>query len=156
MNEMPDILQRFVLHEGLVLSPYRCPRGRLTIGIGHNLEAHPITPEERKVLGDWAHGITKNGAFYLLRRDLNRCRSECRAALPFWNTLDDERQYAMLDMCFNLGIGGLLKFRKMLDAMAIGDYRGAAKECLASKYAKDVGKRAKRIAKTIETGEFKI
>ena len=42
----------------------------------------------------------------------------------------------------------------MLDALEIGDYRGAAKECLNSKYARDVGKRAERIAKTFETGVF--
>ena len=55
-------------------------------------------------------------------------------------------------MCFNMGIKRLLGFKRMLGAMFIGDYRGAAKECLNSKYAKDVGKRAERIAQLIETG----
>lgn len=40
--------------------------------------------------------------------------------------------------------------------MLIGDYRGAAKECLNSKYARDVGKRAVRIARLIETGVWTI
>ena len=58
-------------------------------------------------------------------------------------------------MAFNLGIGGLLKFRKMLLALRKKDYQTAAKECLNSNYAKEVKSRAKTIANTIETGEFK-
>lgn len=149
-------IQRLCIHEGIRLTPYVCPAGYKTIGVGRNLETNPITEEERKVVGDWQHGITKNAAFYLLRNDIARVEKECRQYIPFWKQLDDERQYALLDMAFNLGIRGLLKFKKMLNCMGIGDYRGAAKECLNSKYAKDVGKRAVRIAKTIETGVFVI
>lgn len=155
MIDMNEIMQRFAFHEGVVLKPYRCPAGFRTIGIGRNLDANPITEEEKEVVGDWEHGITRNAAFYLLRHDLLRCRRQCRKYISFWGSLDIERKYALLDMCFNLGIHGLLKFRKMLAAMEIGDFRGAAKECLNSKYAKDVGARAERIARTIETGDFK-
>ncbi len=149
-----QIEQRLVIHEGLKLEPYKCPAGYWTIGIGRNLITNPITDEEKKVVGDWRHGITKNAAFYLLRNDIKRVELDCRQGIPFWKQLDDERQYALLDMAFNMGIKKVLKFKKMLAAMEIGDYRGAAKECLNSKYAKEVGKRAQRIAKTIETGKF--
>lgn len=155
MIDMNVIMERFALHEGIVLKPYKCPAGYLTIGIGRNLDANPITEEEKSVVGDWEHGITRNAAFYLLRHDLLRCRRLCRQHISFWSHLDIERKFALLDMCFNLGIYGLLKFKKMLAAMEIGDYRGAAKECLNSKYAKDVGRRAIRIAHTIEKGEFR-
>lgn len=155
MIDFNEIMQRFAFHEGVKLQPYKCPAGHLTIGIGRNLEANPIAGDEAEVVGDWQHGITRNAAFYLLRKDLLRCRQECRENIPFWSNLDIERKYALLDMCFNLGIKGLLKFKKMLAAMEIGDYRGAAKECLCSKYAKDVGARARRIARTIEKGEFR-
>ena len=97
---------------------------------------------------------TQDAAFYLLKKDIRRVMAECQKKIPFWKYLDAERKYALLDMAFNLGINRLLRFKKMLSEMAIGNYRGAAKECLNSKYARDVGKRAERIAKTIETGEF--
>lgn len=32
----------FILDEGLSLTPYKCPAGKLTVGIGHNLKANPI------------------------------------------------------------------------------------------------------------------
>lgn len=154
MIELEEAISRLILHEGMKLKPYKCPAGYLTIGVGRNVETNPITAEEKKVVGDWEHGITKNGAKYLLKNDIIKAHRECKRYIEFYKTLDDERQYALLDMCFNLGIYGLLKFRKMLFAMEIGDYRGAAKECLNSKYAKEVGKRAFRIARTIEKGVF--
>ena len=58
-------------------------------------------------------------------------------------------------MAFNLGIYGLLNFKKMLKALKNKNYKQAAKECLNSQYAKEVGKRAERIANTIASGVFK-
>ena len=81
-----------------------------------------------------------------------RCQDELINNISWFYQLDDERQYALLDMCFNMGISRLLKFKKMLNAMFIGDFKGAAKECLNSKYARDVKKRAERIARLIQTG----
>lgn len=156
MIDISEVEKRLILHEGLVLKPYKCPAGFLTIGVGRNLEANPMTNEELKVCGDWERGITKNAALFLLRNDIIRVEKDCKKSIQFWYSLDGERQYALLDMAFNLGINGLLKFRNMLNDMSIGDYRGAAKECLNSRYAKQVGKRARRIAKIIETGKFEL
>ncbi len=154
MIDIEEIINRLILHEGLKLKLYKCPSGYLSIGVGRNLITNPLTTVEQKVVGDLSKGITYDMAMYLLRHDIKRVISECRNCFPFWKYLDAERKYALFDMCFNLGLAGLMKFRKMIDALEIGDYRGAAKECLNSKYAKDVGKRAERIAKTIETGVF--
>ena len=154
--DINELIQRFVLHEGCVLMPYICPAGYLTIGVGRNLETNPLTSEERKVCGDWRHGITKNAAFYLLRNDIQKAERECSKNIPFFNTLDKERRYALIDMAFNLGINGLLKFQLMLEAMGSGFYDTAAKECLNSRYAKQTGMRARRIAKTIKTGKFEV
>lgn len=156
MIDVAEAVQRLVLHEGCRLEPYRCSAGYLTIGVGRNLETNPLTAEEKRVCGDYKSGITKNAAFFLLRNDIERVEKECSEQIPFWDMLDDERQYALLDMAFNLGISGLLKFKKMLSYLGVGNYRQAAVECLASKYAKDVGQRAERIAKCIETGRFVI
>lgn len=151
-----EMIQRFILHEGCELMPYRCPAGYLTIGIGRNLDTNPLTLEEKKVCGDWRHGITKNAAFYLLRHDIEKVKRECVKNIPFYYNLDAERRYCLIDMCFNLGIKSLVKFKKMLGAMGCGDWEWAARECLNSKYATQTGKRAKRIAETIRTGEFRV
>ncbi len=148
------IASRLEKHEGCVLSPYKCTAGKLTIGIGHNCEAREFTPEEKKALGDWHHGITRNAALMLLRNDVCICLKQL-AKLDFFKKLDKERQYALLDMCFQLGIKGLQGFRKMLRAMRAGDWETAARECLNSDYALQTPKRAKRIATLIQTGEWR-
>lgn len=151
-----DMVQRLVMHEGCELMPYKCPAGYLTIGVGRNLETNPLTEEEKKVCGDYMRGITKNAAFYLLRNDIERVKRECSKNIPFFNALDAERRYCLIDMCFNLGIKGLLKFKNMLSAMGVGNWNVASSECLNSNYAKQTGQRARRIANTIKTGEFRV
>jgi len=156
MIDMSEAVQRLTLHEGIRLQPYRCPKGYLTIRVGRNLDTNPLTPEEKRLCGDYMHGIIKEQAFYLLRNDIRRVVKECEQHIPFWNELDDERQYALVDMAFNLGIKGLLGFKKMLSYLGVGNYIKAAAECLASRYAKEVGRRAVRISEIIRTGKFKL
>ncbi len=145
------VARRLEFHEGCRLLPYRCTAGKLTIGVGRNLEDNPPTPEEARALGDWKHEITRNAALMLLRNDIDRCLKEL-AGLDFYAKLDLERQYALLDMCFQLGFKGLCGFKKMLEAMRWGKWDKAAAECLNSDYARQTPARAKRIARLIKEG----
>ncbi len=157
MLTLDEVVQRLVYHEGVKLKPYKDTKGKLTIGVGRCIDTNPFTYEELKAVGDWKKGITKNAAFFLLRNDIRRASKECKSNIPFYEELNDDRRYALLDMCFQLGIGGLLGFKKMLAAMSIGNWIEAKEQCLDSKYAReDSPKRAERIARTIETGVFKI
>lgn len=158
MIEIEKAAERLILHEGMRLKPYYCPAGKLTIGVGRNLESNPLTPEEVKRLGrkSLQNGISKEEAVFLLHNDIRRTESFCQSKIPCWKNLDDERQYALLDMVFNLGIGGVLKFKKMLSALKKGDYSAAATACRQSAYAKQTGQRAERIARLIATGEWKL
>lgn len=151
---MPWVCRRLAFHEGVRYKPYYCTAGKLTIGVGRNLEDNPLTPEERKACGDIYQGITKNAAYMLLRNDVTRCEEELRKNIPFYQSLDVERQYAVIDMCFNLGINKLLRFRKMLKALEEKKYNLAGAECLDSTYAKQVPIRARRIAHLIRTKEW--
>lgn len=145
------IIKRLEFHESCVLKPYYCPTGHLTLGIGHNVEARPFTDEEKRAIGDWKKGITKNMAYMICRNDVNICLNQLKT-LSFWNQLDLERQYALLDMCFQLGFKGLCGFKKMLEAMRWGKWQTAAEECLNSDYARQTPARAKRIARLIKEG----
>jgi lysozyme len=149
------IIKRLEFHEGCVLKPYYCPTGHLTIGIGHNTEARAWTDDERKAIGDWKQGITKNMAYMICRNDVNLCLDKLKT-LDFWKSLDEERQYALIDVCFQIGFAGLKKFRKMLKALSEKNYVEASNQLLDSKYATQTPKRAKRIAKLIKTGIWEI
>ena len=134
---MKSIEEQLVLHEGLKLNPYRCPAGKLTIGVGRNLEDK---------------GISMAEALFLLRNDVEEVRTQLER-YPWYTQLDPVRQKVLIDMAFNLGIGGLMQFRKMLAALEAGDYGKTADEMLDSKWARQVGKRAQRLAEMMRTGE---
>lgn len=154
MFDMNEWCNRLILHEGMVLKPYRCPMGKLTIGVGRNLDDNPLSSEELRALGDYKHGITENGAKMLLRNDILRCYEQLKKHIAGFEELDPDRQYALLDMCFQLGFKGLKKFRKMLKAIEKKDFIWASFECLTSDYAKQTPKRARRVAQAIKIGKF--
>lgn len=152
MFDMNEWCNRLILHEGMVLKPYKCPMGKLTIGVGRNLEDNPLTSEELRALGDYKHGITENGAKMLLRNDIMRCYEQLKKHIIVFDELEPDRQYALVDMCFQLGFKGLRKFKNMLKAIEKKDFQMACFECLTSNYAKQTPKRAKKIAKVIRDG----
>lgn len=143
---------RLIAHEGMCLTPYYCPAGKLTIGVGRNLEDNPLSSDEKRALGDYMHGITENGAKMLLRNDINRCYEACTHMVKNFSSLCPDRQYALVDMCFQLGPKGLKKFKYMLSAIEKENFEMAAFECLTSLYARQTPKRAKYIAHLIKKG----
>lgn len=127
-------------HEGEVLTPYKCSQGVLTIGRGHNLE----------------HGISKAASDFIFKEDMDKTEADLKKYLPdVYDNLDANRQLVLIDMCFNLGIGGLLKFKKMLAAIRTGDYARAAEELMDSAYARQVPERAEENKNILLTGELK-
>lgn len=126
------------LHEGERLFPYKCTSGRLTIGVGRNLDDRGITAEE---------------SAYLLGHDIDDFWERLETELPWVLELDSVRQRVLLDMAFNLGLGGLLGFKQTLAAIRGGEYERAASMMLQSRWATQVGERAKRLSRMMWSGE---
>jgi lysozyme len=136
---MNRIKAQLVRHEGLRLKPYRCTAGKLTIGIGRNLDDR---------------GISQREAYVLLENDIQNCEKQLLDEIPeIYNGLDDVRKSVLLNMCFNLGIKGLLEFKNTLAFIAAGDWERAANGMLASKWAKQVGKRAIELSEMMRKGK---
>ena len=156
MISMCEAVQRLAFHEGCVLKPYKDTHGLWTIGIGRCTDKNPFTTEELRAVGpNWkSEGITKNAAYMLLRNDIRRILRSLKEKIAFWYELDDERQYALLDMAFQMGVNGVLRFKKMLAAMGVGNWIEAKAECLDSNYGREFKTRALRIAGCIATGKF--
>lgn len=134
---MKSIEEQLVLHEGLRLKPYRDTVGKLTIGVGRNLDDV---------------GITRAEALLLLANDIEAVTGQLEK-YGWYKLLDPVRQKVIVDMAFNLGLAGLLKFQKMIAAIGCMDYEGAAEEMLDSRWARQVGRRAQRLAEMMRTGE---
>lgn len=151
------VLQRLKLHEGLSLVPYRNEWGEQIIGIGRRVDIVAFTSDELRAVGDWKHGITMNAAYMLLRNDICQCLELLCKHIKFFDELDVERHYALLDLCFQLGIKRLMRFKKMLFAMKQKKWIEAAYEFVHCKYAPtETPQRMKRIAMLIKTGKWKL
>ena len=140
---------RLTDEEGSRLVAYLDTKGILTVGVGHNCKAKPVVGVIR--VGDQ---ITREVEQQLLSEDVADAVKQLDVWLPWWRDLDDARQNVLADMCFNMGILTLCKFVNALAAMKAGDYFSAAQGMRASKWAKQVGRRAKRLADNMEMGVF--
>lgn len=139
MANMNDLVNMLVRHEGMKTKPYTDTTGHLTIGVGRNLSSM---------------GLSHDEIYYILRNDIRRCEEELTNTFRWFDTLDDVRQHAMIDLCFNLGITRLRKFKKAMAAMECDDFDDAAKELLDSRWAEQVKGRATNIANMIRTGLY--
>jgi len=136
--------EQLKFHEGLRLKPYYDTEGIKTIGVGRNMEANPPDDELGRRVGP--DGISEQEAMKLLDNDIDKCVRDVERNISSYGRLSEPRQHVLLDMCFNLGINGLLKFQNMLAAVDRGDYARAADEMLNSKWANQVKGRATRLA----------
>jgi lysozyme len=160
---MTNIHDQLGRDEGCRLKPYKDSKGLWTVGIGRCLDTNPLTSEEKEYLcqGHLDRDLSTAGltltleeAHYLLDNDIAKVRSSLTASIDFYKRLDDARQGSLINMGFNLGIRNLMHFPRMLGAMSREDWQTAHDEVLSSKYASDVGDRAKRVAQQILTGEW--
>lgn len=120
---------------------YRDSEGYLTIGYGRMID--PVR----------GGGISRDEAEYLLANDLRTAERLCEV-LPAYEDLSPVRQAVLINMSFNMGAPTLRQFKKMFAALARQDYKEAAYEMLDSKWAKQVGQRAVRLAEQMKTGQW--
>ena len=152
--ENKKFLSQLKRHEGEVRDrdglhvAYVCPAGALTIGYGHNLDENPIPGFSG------ASHISDEEAETLLRQDCAALTSRLDAVIPWWRKLSDPRQAVLMNMAFNLGVRGLLRFVRMLEAVQREDWERARAEMLNSRWASQVGRRAPELAMQMLTGEW--
>ncbi len=131
------IRDQLIKNEGLKLKPYKDTVGKLTIGVGRNLDDK---------------GISRIEALYLLENDITEVMRQLDANLPWWKTQSDTRKRALIDLCFNMGIGTLLTFKNTLAAWQRGDYDAAGRGLENSKWFTQVGYRGPLIVQMVKIG----
>ena len=123
---------------GLPLKPGMLLKGHPTIGVGRALDVN---------------GLSQDEIAYLLKNDMTRISELLFEQLPWLIKFDSVRQSAVIEMAFNVGVHGLLGFHDTLSLIAAGNYDAAAEAMLASKWALQVGARARRLAEMIRSGQ---
>lgn len=132
------LVEQLKRDEGYSAHIYKCTAGCNTIGIGLNLDA----------------GMSLPLAIHVLEFKIKELRDDLNRSLPFYKDLDDVRQDTLINMAFNLGIKGLMKFKNFLAYVEQHNFTKASEEMLNSKWAKQVGNRAERLSKQMREGMY--
>lgn len=126
-----------IKNEGLKLKPYRCTAGKLTIGVGRNLEDN---------------GIAEKEALYMLDNDIKGSISDLKIIFPNWILISPNRQMVLIDMRFQLGATRFRKFKVTIQAVKDENWVKAGRQIGNSLYAKQVPNRAKANIKLMVEG----
>lgn len=97
-------------------------------------------------------GLRSDEIAYLLNNDIEDRINALNKRLPWFQDLDDARKGVLVNMAFQLGVDGLLGFKRTLDLIRDGKYENAAAAMLESRWAEQTPKRAKRMADQIRSG----
>lgn len=141
--------EQIEFEEGRKLHVYTCTAGHRTIGIGHNLDVKPAFNGQRipDVISDQMCDL-------LFDRDLADMTTQLNFTWLPNTKLDQTRRDAVLNMCFQLGVNGVMRFKFMLNALERADWVAAKAHALDSNWAKQTPERANRVANQILTGEY--
>jgi hypothetical protein len=106
-DEYKEIKDMLIRHEGLVPFPYKDSSNppKITIGVGR-----------------------------LLHNDIERVLDELDQSWNIWRTFRPEVQMVCIDLVFNMGIVGWMRFVQTRFHMENGDFLAASEELLRSKY----------------------
>jgi lysozyme len=122
--------------EGVRSKPYTDTAGKVTIGVGRNLDDV---------------GVGKDEIDLMLSNDIDRAEGIARRLIAAFDDLSDARKAVVCNLAFNLG-NRLAKFSDTLDAINDGRFEDAADAMLDSLWAKEVGARATRLALAMREG----
>lgn len=125
------------IDEGVRTKPYRDSVGKLSVGVGRNLDDKGLSMEE---------------IAYLLDNDITDAERDARYLFPTFDKLTEVRKAVLVNLCFNLGRERAAGFKKLRKAIQDEDWSQASVEMLNSLWASQVGPRATRLAKQMEVG----
>ena len=126
-----SLIDNIKISEGYRSKVYKCTEGYDTIGYGFAIKDLELDEDicdmilERKV-GKLVERLEKN--------------------LPYLRSLPKDAQDVLIEMAYQMGVSGLLKFKKTLMYVESKDYKDASVEMLDSRWAKQTPNRAKKLS----------
>jgi GH24 family phage-related lysozyme (muramidase) len=148
-----QLIPQLSLHEGRKRFRYFDTTGHATVGVGFNLDRGDARKVFRAagVKDYWLvrsgeKALTDHEIDALLSYTIKECILEAEQSDVNWDGLSPNRKCVIADMVFNLGPAGFRSFVNTRRLVRDGDYAGASRNMLYSKWAKQVGKRALRLS----------
>lgn len=124
--------------EGVRAFPYVDSVGKVTIGIGRNLDDKGLSKKEIELLYKNDHEEAEQDAL----------------KFDWFEGLDEVRQMIVVDMIFNMGFKRFSGFVMTIKAIEAGDYQRAAREMQDSRWFRQVPRRAIPLVNAMATGKL--
>lgn len=128
------LVNDLVRDEGFSRTAYKDSLGYLTVGYGLCIDEDAA-----------GAGIDEEEARMILEHRVLKLRREVSRVLYGFDTMPEPVQRALINMAYQLGVTGLMQFKKMMLALEARDWQAAAAEALDSHWAKQTPGRAKRV-----------
>lgn len=135
---MENLREMLIRHEGWKNKAYVCSAGHKTIGVGWNLDANTL-PSDIASYFRLYNEITDEMVNRLLDFSIEAATKQCEALYTGFDTFSEQRQKALIDFVFNVGVGTATKFRKMRAAVNLQNWGRAADELMDSRYYRQLG-----------------
>ncbi len=146
-----DAVDSIIRHEGFKARPYIDPLAHTKIPS----EAYELIKRYwDELTPSFGHGltyITEDESRAIVAGRVQQLRSELSKELWWFSTAPATVQDVLIEMAYQLGVGGVRKFRNTLAHLAKADYSAAADEMLDSLWAKQTPGRAHALADRIRT-----
>ena len=139
---MSQLIEMLMKHEGVETHAYKDTVGKLTIGVGRNIDPAG------------GLGLSTKEIIYLLQNDVDRVEQELVNSIPWVEHIEWERMDALVNICFNLGLPRFLEFKKALAAAEDQNWELCADEFMDSRWSSQVGQRAVELTTLLRTGEY--
>ena len=147
--DVTQLYEEISSDEGKILHKYLCSESHPTVGIGHKVlntdpEANlPIHDAYEEVSEDEC--ISEERCYELFQQDVQIAVDGCAAIYKDWEDLPQEAQHILVNMCFQLGQGGLSKFKNINSAVQEQAFSRMAEEMMDSRWASQTPERAERL-----------
>jgi len=136
-EEWQDLLHRIKEHEGFRNTIYLDTLGKATIGYGHL-----VVDDDAYIEGQVYSEELLYKQFGL---DFDKAFLQAQELWEDYH-LPHTAQEIIIEMVFQLGMGGVSKFRKMWEALKDRDFEEAAAQMLDSRWAKQTPRRCQEMA----------
>jgi|TARA_R110002050_G_scaffold181060_2_gene314601 lysozyme len=147
--DVKQVYEEISADEGIVLHAYLCSEHHKTVGIGHKVLSTDVE-NDLHIYGIGAdvaddQRISEDRCYELFQGDIQIAINGCIRIYDNWEDLPQEAQHILVNMCFQLGQGGLSKFKNFKAAIEDSQWQRASEEMMDSRWASQTPERAERL-----------
>ena len=141
-DNLEKLKDRIKIHEGFCDTVYKDPLGKRTIGYGHLCKDNE----------EWEDGKAYSMSYLndIFEIDFNEAVNQAEKLIGD-TIIKNKAAEIIVEMVFQLGMGGVSKFKKMWVGLENQDYAEASAQMLDSKWAKQTKNRAEHLAKIMHS-----